>query len=91
MDTQQKDPSQLIPPEGRHDQAREHQILSPRKIDSDAKLIAAIEIQFLEGLEARTQQKLLDVIEHLRKLADGMPSAKVSPPITIGAIDLIRS
>lgn len=79
MNTTQKDPIQFIPTEGRHDQAREHQILFPRTIDSDAKLIAAIEIQLLEGLEARHQQKLHDLIEHLRKLADGMPSAKISP------------
>ena len=86
MKTTQKDPRQFIPQEGRPDQAREHQILFPRTIDSDAKLIAAIEIQLLEGLEARTQQKLHDIIEHLRKLADGMPSAKISPE----AIDIIR-
>jgi len=86
MKTTQKDPRQFIPSEGRHDQAREHQILFPRTIDSDAKLIAAIEIQLLEGLEARTQQKLHEVIEHLRTLADGMPTAKISPE----AIDLIR-
>jgi len=86
MNTTQKDPGQFIPPEGRHDHAREHQILFPRTIDSDAKLIAAIEIHLLEGLEARTQQKLHDIIEHLRKLADGMPTAKISPE----AIDLIR-
>ena len=84
MNKTQKDPSQFISPEGRHDQAREHPILFPRTIGSDAKLIAAIEIQLLEGLEARTQQKLHDVIEHLRMLADGMPSAKISPE----AIDL---
>ena len=86
MNKTQKDPCQFIPPEGRHDQAREHKTLFPRTIDSDAKLIAAIEIQLLEGLEARTQEKLHDVIEHLKKLADGMPSAKISPE----AIDLIR-
>ena len=80
----QKDPSQLIPTEGRHDQAREHQTLFPRTIDSDAKLVAAIEIHLLEGLEARMHQKLHDVIDHLRKLADGMPSAKHSPNTILG-------
>jgi len=89
MKTTQKDPRQFIHPEGRPDQAREHQISIPRTIDSDAKLIAAIEIHLLEGLEERTKQKLHDVIEHLRKLADGMPTAKNFPPITIGAIDII--
>jgi hypothetical protein len=86
MKKTQKDPRQFIPTEGRHNQERKHQNIFPRTIDSDAKLIAAIEIQLLEGLEARTQQKLHDVIEHLRMLADGMPSAKISPE----AIDLIR-
>jgi hypothetical protein len=90
MKTTQKDPRQFIPPQGRNDQAREHQILFHRTIDSDAKLIAAIEIHLLEGLEARTQRKLHDIIEHLRMLADGLPTAKIFPPITIGAIDLNR-
>jgi len=90
MNTTQKDPGKVIAPEDRNDQASEHQILFPRTIDSDAKLIAAIEIHLLEGLEARTQLKLHDIIEHLRKLADGMPTAKIFPPITIGAIDIIR-
>jgi len=85
MNKTQKDPTQFIPTEGRHDQARKHRILFPRIIDSDAKLVAAIEIQLLEGLEARHQQKLHEVIEHLRKLADGMPTAKISPEA-----DLIR-
>ena len=85
MKITQKDPNQFNTTEGRHDQAREHQILFPRTIDSDAKLIAAIEIQLLEGLEARNQQKLHEVIEHLRMLADGMPTAKISPEA-----DLIR-
>jgi len=86
MNTKQKDPGQFIPTEGRHDQAREHQLLFPRTIDSDAKLIAAIEIEILEGLEARNREQLHEVIEHLRRLADGMPSAKVSPE----AVDLSR-
>jgi len=86
MKNTQKDPRQFIPTEGRHDRVRKPQNIFPRTIDSDAKLIAAIEIQLLEGLEARTQQKLHDVIEHLKKLADGMPTAKISPE----AIDLIR-
>jgi hypothetical protein len=85
MNTKQKDPSQFSPTKERNDQAREHQTLFPRTIDSDAKLIAAIELELLEGMEARHQQKLHEVIEHLRNLADGMPSAKISPE----SIDLI--
>lgn len=86
MKTTQKDPRQFIPTDGRRDQAREHQNLFPRTIDSDAKLIAAIEIRLLEGLEARGQQKLHDVIEHLKMLADGMPTPKISPE----AVDHVR-
>ena len=82
----QKDPRQSIPAEGQHDQMRGREILFSRTIDSDAKLIAAIELRLLEGLEASRKERLHDVIEHLRKLADGMPSAKISPE----AIDLNR-
>jgi hypothetical protein len=73
----QKDPRQFIPVEDQ--QVRGRQILFSRTIDSDAKLIAAIELQLLERLEAGRQERLHDVIEHLRKLASGMPTAKISP------------
>jgi hypothetical protein len=79
----QKDPGQFISTEARHDQAREDQTVYPRSISSDAKLVAAIEIHLLERLEARLHQKLHDVIDHLRKLADGLPTARHSANVIL--------
>ena len=83
MNIIQKDPVQFIPKKDRHDQARKYQSIFPRTMDSDAKLVAAIEIQLLEALEARGQQKLHGVIDHLRNLRDGMPTPKHSPEVIL--------
>ncbi len=83
MKITQKDPVQFISKKDRQDQARKHQIIFPRTMESDAKLLAAIEIHLLEGLEARGQQKLHGVIDHLRNLRDGMPTPKHSPKVIL--------
>jgi len=69
MNTEQKDPSQFILMEDRHDQARKHQIIFPGLMVTDLEIVAAKEIQLLEGLEARLHQNLNDVIEIVRKFA----------------------
>jgi len=75
MNTAQKDPGQFIPMSDQHDQARRHQVKFPRLMDADLKFVAAKELQLLEGLEARLHQKLYDVIEIIRKVANSVPSA----------------
>ncbi len=74
MNTEQKDPSQFILTEDRHDQARKHQIIFPGLRDTDLEIVAAKEIQLLEGLEARLHQNLNDVIEIVRKFVGRAPS-----------------
>jgi hypothetical protein len=74
MKTTQKDPNQLELIEGRHEQARRHQIHFPLLIPTRGKLAAEAEIQLYEGLKARHHQKLNAVIENLRKQADRMPT-----------------
>ena len=74
MNTEQKDPSQFILTEDRHDQARKHQVAFPGLMDTDLEIVAAKEIQLLEGLEARLHQNVYDIIEIVGKLAVRAPS-----------------
>lgn len=78
MNTTQKDPGQFMLTGRRHDRARGRQIIFPPTMESDAKLVAELEIQMMEALKARVQQDLDQVINHLRMLAAGMPSARYS-------------
>lgn len=78
MNTTQKDPGQFMLTGGRHDQARGRQIIFPRTLESDMKLVAELEIKMMEALKARVQQDLDQVINHVRMLAAGMPSARYS-------------
>ena len=74
MNTEQKDPSQFILTEDRHYHARKHQIIFPGLMDADLKIVAAKEIQLVEGLEARLHQNLNNVIEIVRKFGGRAPS-----------------
>ena len=67
MSTAQKDPIQFTPTEDRHDQAREQQMIFPRLLDADLKIVAAREIR-PEGMEARLHLTLYDIIEIVRKV-----------------------
>ena len=83
MDTIQKDPGTFILTEGRHDQAREHQMILPRTMESDVKLVASLEIQLMETLNARGQQEHHQVINYPGMLADGTPYAGYSPDVVL--------
>jgi len=74
----QKDPGQLILTGDRYTRT-EHQIIFPRTMESDMKLVVVLELQLMEALKARVQRELDHVINHLRMLADGTPSARYSP------------
>ena len=74
MKTSQDDPNQHELIEGRHEQARRHQITFPQLIDTSGKLAAEAEIQLFEGLKSRHRKKLDDVIENLGTQAVRRPT-----------------